>query len=160
VSSRLFGCFAWTRERTYPDEELQKGQAFRTTDVFGGSGAMFRNSQWLIVRLAMFIIQIRGGLQGNVKPYFIKYYIDHDLTGILCHPENFMALYMGLTMLAGVAGSIRGEPPFLKAGVVQGHGDEDRAPRLARAQRAAPVRATAMVGSVALLLIMAGNFFT
>jgi GPH family glycoside/pentoside/hexuronide:cation symporter len=108
----FFGCFAWTRERTYPDEEGNKPKARVWEDV----GAMFRNSQWLIVSLAMFIIQIRGGLQGNVKPYFIKYYIDHDLTGIFAITENFMALYMGLTMLAGVVGVFVANRLFLKLG--------------------------------------------
>jgi len=98
----LFGCFAWTRERNYPDEEAQRKNAVRT-NVFEDLGAMFRNSQWLIASLAMFIIQIRGGLQGSVKPHFIKYYIDQDLTGVFAITENFLALYMGLTMLAGVA---------------------------------------------------------
>ncbi|HHY85976.1 MAG TPA: hypothetical protein GYA07_10675, partial [Verrucomicrobia bacterium] len=79
----LFGCFAWTRERIYPDEENQAGNAAGSRAGFVEDlGAMFRNSQWLIATLAMFIIQVRGGLQGNVKPYFIKYYIDHDLTGV------------------------------------------------------------------------------
>lgn len=107
----LFGCFAWTRERNYPDESLQLN---RKTGVLEDLGAMFRNSQWLIVTLAMFIIQIRGGLQGNVKPYFIRYYIDHDLTGIFAVKENFMALYMGLTMLAGVGGVFLANRLFLK----------------------------------------------
>ncbi len=108
----LFGCFAWTRERTYPDEE---GNATKAT-VFEDLRAMFRNGQWLIVTLAMLIIQIRGGLQGNVKPYFIKYYIHHDLTGIFGITEYFMALYMGLTMLAGVAGVFAANRLFLKLG--------------------------------------------
>lgn len=107
----LFGCFTLTRERTYPDEGKTDGKG---TDVFADLSAMFRNSQWLIVTLAMFIIQIRGGLQGNVKPYFIKYYIDQDLTGIFAIKENFMALYMGLTMLAGVAGVFVANRLFLK----------------------------------------------
>lgn len=107
----LFGCFAWTRERNYPDESLQQT---RKTGVLEDLGAMFRNSQWLIVTLAMFIIQIRGGLQGNVKPYFIRYYIDHDLTGVFAIKENFMALYMGLTMLAGVGGVFLANRLFLK----------------------------------------------
>jgi hypothetical protein len=120
--------------------------------------AMFGNSQWLVVSLAMFIIQIRGGLQGNVKPYFIKYYIEHDLTGIFSVTENFMALYMGLTMLAGVAGVVVANRLFLEDAVVQGHGDEDRADRVARAEcPAAPLRATPLVGG-SLLLIMLGNF--
>jgi GPH family glycoside/pentoside/hexuronide:cation symporter len=75
---------------------------------------MFGNSQWLVISLAMFIIQIRGGLQGNVKPYFIKYYIQHDLTGVFSVTENFMALYMGLTMLAGVAGVVVANRLFMK----------------------------------------------
>jgi glycoside/pentoside/hexuronide:cation symporter, GPH family len=111
----LFGCFAWTRERTYPDEQIQKESA-RRTNVFEDLGAMFRNSQWLIAALAMFVIQIRGGLQGNVKAYFIRYYIDHDLTGFFGVRENFMALYMGLTMLAGVAGVFVANRLFLKLG--------------------------------------------
>jgi glycoside/pentoside/hexuronide:cation symporter, GPH family len=49
----------------------RRGSATRT-NVFEDVWAMFRNSQWLIVSLAMFIIQIRGGLQGSVKPYFIN----------------------------------------------------------------------------------------
>lgn len=109
----LFGCFAWTRERTYPDEEAQKGNVTKAT-VLEDLGAMLRNSQWLIVTLAMFIIQIRGGLQGSVKAYFIRYYIDHDLTGVFAIRENFLALYMGLTMLAGVAGVFVANRLFLK----------------------------------------------
>ncbi|MCC6231857.1 MAG: MFS transporter [Verrucomicrobiales bacterium] len=101
----LFGCFAWTRERTYPGESEVNGGS-RKVGVGEDLRAMFRNRQWVIISLAMFVIQIRGGLQGNVKPYFIKYYIQHDLTGVWGVTENFMALYMGLTMLAGVAGVV------------------------------------------------------
>lgn len=101
----LFGCFAWTKEHKYPDDEVPGGGKSKT-NAWDDVKAMFGNSQWLIISLAMFIIQIRGGLQGNVKPYFIKYYIQHDLTGIFSKTENFMALYMGLTMLAGVAGVV------------------------------------------------------
>lgn len=108
----LFGCFAWTRERNYPDEAQGGAKASVLEDLT----AMLRNSQWVIVTLAMFIIQIRGGLQGNVKPYFIKYYIDPDLAGIFAITENFMALYMGLTMLAGVAGVFVANRLFLKLG--------------------------------------------
>ncbi|MCI0747508.1 MAG: MFS transporter [Verrucomicrobia subdivision 3 bacterium] len=153
----LFGCFAWTRERVYPDEQTQK-EAARRTNVFEDLGAMFRNSQWLIVTLAMFVIQIRGGLQGNVKPYFIRYYIAHDLTGIFAITENFMALYMGLTMLAGVAGVFVANRLFLK-----------------RSWCKVTVMKTALLGSLvpnalllfvprqwweaSLLLIMVANFF-
>jgi glycoside/pentoside/hexuronide:cation symporter, GPH family len=108
----LFGCFAWTRERSYPDEAGNPPKAGIFEDLRG----MVRNSQWLIVTLAMLVIQIRGGLQGSVKPYFIRYYINHDLTGILAVRENFMALYMGLTMLAGVAGVFAANRLFLKLG--------------------------------------------
>lgn len=107
----LLGCFALTRERIYPDEVKSPGSR---AGVVEDLGAMFRNSQWWIVTLAMFIIQVRGGLQGNVKPYFIKYYIDHDLTGVFAITENFMALYMGLTMLAGVAGVFVANRLFMK----------------------------------------------
>lgn len=153
----LFGCFAWTRERSYPDEETQRSGATRT-NMFEDLGAMLRNSQWVIVSLAMFIIQIRGGLQGSVKPHFIKYYIDQDLTGILAITENFMALYMGLTMLAGVAGVVVANRLFLKMKWCK-----------------VTVMKTALLGSLvpnalllvvprqwwgaSLLLIMAANFF-
>jgi GPH family glycoside/pentoside/hexuronide:cation symporter len=53
-------------------------------------------------------------LQGSVKPHFIRYYIDHDLTGFFAITANFMALYMGLTMLAGVAGVVFANRLFLK----------------------------------------------
>jgi glycoside/pentoside/hexuronide:cation symporter, GPH family len=150
----LFGCFAWTRERTYPDEEGNAPKA----GVFEDLGAMFRNSQWLIVTLAMLVIQVRGGLQGSVKPYFIKYYINHDLTGIFAITENFMALYMGLTMLAGVVGVFVANRLFLKLGWCK-----------------VTVMKTALIGSLvpnalllavprqwwqaSLLLIMLANFF-
>jgi glycoside/pentoside/hexuronide:cation symporter, GPH family len=110
----LFGCFAWTRERNYPDEESKKNAP--KAGMLDDLKAMLRNDQWVIATLAMFVIQIRGGLQGNVKPYFIKYYIDHDLQGIFAITENFMALYMGLTMLAGVVGVFVANRLFLKLG--------------------------------------------
>ena len=119
---------------------------------------MFRNSQWLIATLAMFVIQIRGGMQGNVKPYFIRYYVAHDLTGFFAIKENFMALYMGLTMLAGVVGVFAANRLFLKLGWCK-----------------VTVMKTALLGSLvpntlllfvprqwweaSLLLIMLGNFF-
>jgi GPH family glycoside/pentoside/hexuronide:cation symporter len=153
----LFGCFAWTREHTYSDDETTGGGKSRTS-VWEDVKAMFGNSQWVIISLAMFIIQIRGGLQGNVKPYFIKYYIEHDLTGVFSVTENFMALYMGLTMLAGVAGVVVANRLFTK-----------------RQWCKVTVMKTALIGSLvpnalllfvprpwweaSLLLIMAGNFF-
>ena len=149
----LFGCFAWTRERTYPDDGAQTRASF-AQDL----RAMLRNNQWLIVTLAMFVIQIRGGMQGNVKPYFIRYYVAHDLTGFFAIKENFMALYMGLTMLAGVVGVFVANRLFLKLGWCK-----------------VTVMKTALLGSLvpntlllfvprqwwqaSLLLIMLGNFF-
>lgn len=154
----LLGCFAWTRERTYPDEEHHGSELRAKASVVEDLGAMIRNSQWLIVTLAMLIIQIRGGLQGNVKPYFIKYYVSQHLAGIFSVTENFMALYMGLTMLAGVAGVFVANRLFLKLHWCK-----------------VTVMKTALVGSLApnalllivprqwwvgsLLLIMLANFF-
>jgi GPH family glycoside/pentoside/hexuronide:cation symporter len=115
----FFGCFAWTRERYYPEENIGPAGQNKTvekTRVLEDIGAMFRNSQWVIVTLAMFIIQIRGGLQGAVKPYFIKYYINPDLEGFFSITENFMALNMGLTMLAGVAGVVFANHLFMARG--------------------------------------------
>lgn len=153
----LFGCFAWTRERAYPGEEASAGPQARV-NVWEDVRAMFGNSQWLIISLAMFVIQIRGGLQGNVKPYFIKYYIEHDLTGVFSVTENFMALYMGLTMLAGVCGVVAANRLFLRLQWCK-----------------VTVMKTALLGSLvpnsllffvprpwweaSLLLIMLGNFF-
>ena len=153
----LLGCFLWTRERSYPGEGAP-GTPVKKARVGEDLRAMFGNRQWLIVSLAMFVIQIRGGLQGNVKPYFIKYYVEHHLTGIFAITENFMALYMGLTMLAGVAGVIAANRLFLKWQWCK-----------------VTVMKTALVGSLlpnslllfvprpwweaSLLLIMLGNFF-
>lgn len=153
----LFACFAWTRERAYPEGGASGGGQAETG--FGEDiRAMFGNSQWLIVSLAMFVIQIRGGLQGSVKPYFIKYYVEHRLTGLFSVTENFMALYMGLTMLAGVAGVVTANRLFRRMQWCK-----------------VSVMKTALVGSfvpntlllivprpwwgASLLLIMLGNFF-
>src|ERR1044071_6800218 len=149
----LFGCFAWTRERSYPGDGTQNKASF-VQDL----RAMFRNSQWLMATLAMFVIQIRGGMQGNVKPYFIRYYVAHDLTGFFAIKENFMALYMGLAMVAGVVGVFVANRLFLKLGWCK-----------------VTVMKTALLGSLvpntlllfvprqwwetSLLLIMLGNFF-
>ena len=153
----LFGCFLWTRERAYPGDGAIGGNQPKAK-VWEDVRAMFANSQWLVISLAMFVIQIRGGLQGNVKPYFIKYYVEHDLTGIFAVTENFMALYMGLTMLAGVGGVVMANRLFLKWHWCK-----------------VTVMKTALVGSLvpnslllvvprpwweaSLLLIMLGNFF-
>jgi hypothetical protein len=49
----------------YPDEESKKNAP--KAGMLDDLKAMLTNSQWLIVTLAMFVIQIRGGLQGNVR---------------------------------------------------------------------------------------------
>src|SRR5690606_32643003 len=80
---------------------------------------MLTNSQWLVIALVTLIIQTRGGMQGAAKAYFVDYYLINNygsvqsgsalvswLAGIFAITENLIALFMGLTMLAGVAGVI------------------------------------------------------
>lgn len=109
----FLGCFALTRERVYHDEGRPKRNAWQ--DI----GAMFTNSQWLIIALATFIIQIRGGMQGSAKAYFVNYYLVNTFGSVQSDnpfvrwfastfsvTQNLIGLFMGLTMLAGVAGVI------------------------------------------------------
>ncbi len=109
----FLGCFALTKERVYHDEDRPKHSPWQ--DI----RAMFTNSQWLIIALVTLIIMTRGGMQGAAKPYFIDYYLINNfgsvssgyawvnwLAGIFAVTENLLALFMGLTMLAGVAGVI------------------------------------------------------
>jgi GPH family glycoside/pentoside/hexuronide:cation symporter len=106
-------CFRLTKERVYHDLDQARRNPFR--DIW----AMLTNSQWLIIALVTFIIQIRGGMQGSAKAYFVDYYLINNIGSIVSDnalirwfattfaiTENLIALFMGLTMLAGVAGVI------------------------------------------------------
>ena len=109
----FLGCFKLTKERVYPDEGQDKQTAwvdFR---------AMVTNSQWLIIALATLIIMTRGGMQGSAKAYFVDYYLINNLGSVVSDnafvswfartfaiTENLIALFLALTMLAGVAGVI------------------------------------------------------
>ncbi|MEZ5323463.1 MAG: MFS transporter [Verrucomicrobiales bacterium] len=94
------GCFALTKEHVYHDENLPKGNP--VSDV----NSMFTNSQWLIIALCTFIIMTRGAMQSAAKPYFVDYYLINNLTGTFAKTSNLLSLFMGLTMLAGVAGAV------------------------------------------------------
>jgi glycoside/pentoside/hexuronide:cation symporter, GPH family len=109
----FLGCFKLTRERVYHDADVPKHSPWQ--DI----RAMFTNSQWLIIALATFIIQVRGGMQGSAKAFYIDYYLVNNIGSIVSDnafvrwfastfaiTENLIAAFMGLTMLAGVAGVI------------------------------------------------------
>lgn len=116
----FFGCFKFTKERVYPEQEVDAAGNSKQ-NVFDDIKMMFGNSQWVIVTLAMFIIQIRGGMFGAIKPHFTKYYMQSDLGVINFYffsvdfsvNENFIGLVLGLTMLAGVAGVIAANRLFM-----------------------------------------------
>ncbi len=109
----FLGCFKLTRERVYHDEGQPKRNPWQ--DIW----AMVTNSQWLVIALATFIIQVRGGMQGSAKAYFVDYYLINTFGSVVSDnplvrwfastfsvTENLIALFMGLNMLAGVAGVI------------------------------------------------------
>jgi GPH family glycoside/pentoside/hexuronide:cation symporter len=109
----FLGCFKLTRERVYHDE----GQPRRSP--WQDIRAMLTNSQWLIIALATFIIQVRGGMAGSAKAYFVDYYLLNTFGSVVSDnpfvrwfastfavTENLISLFMGLNMLAGVAGVI------------------------------------------------------
>jgi GPH family glycoside/pentoside/hexuronide:cation symporter len=96
----FIGCFRLTKEHVYGDDNQPKQAPW--DDV----RAMFSNSQWLIIALATLIIMTRGAMQSAAKPYFVDYYLINSLTGWFAETENLLGLFLGLTMLAGVAGAI------------------------------------------------------
>ena len=111
----FFGCFALTKERIYHDEDESRPKQSPWQDI----KSMFTNSQWLIIGLVTLIIMTRGGIQGSAKAYFVDYYLVNNfgslqsdnaiiswLAGIFAVTQNLIALFMGLTMLAGVGGVI------------------------------------------------------
>jgi GPH family glycoside/pentoside/hexuronide:cation symporter len=111
----FIGCFALTKERVHHDEDDGRLKQSPWQDI----KSMFTNSQWLIIGLVTLIIMTRGGIQGSAKAYFVDYYLVNNygsvisdnalvswLAGIFAVTENLIALFMGLTMLAGVGGVI------------------------------------------------------
>ncbi|HWL63359.1 MAG TPA: glycoside-pentoside-hexuronide (GPH):cation symporter [Steroidobacteraceae bacterium] len=111
----FMGCFALTKERVHYDEDESRPKQSPWQDI----KSMFTNSQWLIIGLVTLIIMTRGGIQGSAKAYFVDYYLVNNygsvvsdnalitwLAGIFAVTENLIALFMGLTMLAGVGGVI------------------------------------------------------
>jgi GPH family glycoside/pentoside/hexuronide:cation symporter len=96
----FFGCFALTKEYVKPDPQEPK------RNVFEDLGAMFSNSQWVIIAVATLIIMTRGAMQSAAKPYFVDYYLINSLTGWFGETNNLLGLFLGLTMLAGVGGAI------------------------------------------------------
>lgn len=109
----FLGCFRFTRERVYPDAGQPTQSAWRDVE------AMFTNSQWLIIALATLIIMTRGGMQSAAKAYFVDYYLINNLGAVVSEnaliqwfadtfaiTENLIALFLALTMVAGVAGVV------------------------------------------------------
>jgi GPH family glycoside/pentoside/hexuronide:cation symporter len=96
----FLGCFVFTKEYVYHDENLEKSNPFQDIK------AMFANSQWLIIAFATLIIMTRGAMQSAAKPYFVDYYLINNLTGTFSDTSNLLSMFLGLTMLAGVAGAV------------------------------------------------------
>jgi GPH family glycoside/pentoside/hexuronide:cation symporter len=98
-------CFKLTREHVYPDANQPK------RNVLEDLGAMFSNSQWLVIAIATLIIMTRGAMQGATKPYFVDYYLITDnmpawLTWFMGSTSAKLSAFLSMTMLAGVAGAI------------------------------------------------------
>jgi GPH family glycoside/pentoside/hexuronide:cation symporter len=98
-------CFKLTKEHVYPDENAPK------RGVMEDLGAMFTNSQWLIIAIATLIIMTRGAMQGAAKPYFVNYYLITDhlpswLAWFMGSTSSKLSAFLSMTMLAGVAGAI------------------------------------------------------
>jgi GPH family glycoside/pentoside/hexuronide:cation symporter len=98
-------CFKLTREHVYPDANTPK------RNVFEDLGAMFSNSQWLVIAIVTLIIMTRGAMQGATKPYFVDYYLITDnlppwLAWFMGSTSAKLSAFLSMTMLAGVAGAI------------------------------------------------------
>lgn len=98
-------CFRLTKEHVYPDAEPRQRSVWRDL------GAMFTNSQWLIIALATLIIMTRGAMQGAAKPYFVNYYLITDhlptwLRWFMGSTSSKLSAFLSMTMLAGVAGAV------------------------------------------------------
>lgn len=96
----FLGCFALTKERIQPDDSAPR------VSPAADLKAMFSNSQWLIIALATLIIMTRGAMQSAAKPYFVDYYLINNMSGFFADTANLLSVFMGLTMLAGVAGAL------------------------------------------------------
>ncbi len=98
-------CFRWTKE--YIQADPVQAQRSPLADV----RAMFSNTQWLIIALATLIIMTRGAMQSGTKPFFVKYYLITDhmpawLAWFMGSTSSKLSAFLGMTMLAGVAGAI------------------------------------------------------
>jgi len=98
-------CFKLTKEYITADP----AQARRSP--LSDLGAMFSNSQWLIIALATLIIMTRGAMQSATKPFFVKYYLITDhmpawLAWFMGSTSSKLSAFLGMTMLAGVAGAV------------------------------------------------------
>jgi len=98
-------CFRLTKE--YIKADPIQAQRSPLADL----GAMFSNTQWLIIALATLIIMTRGAMQSATKPFFVKYYLITDhmpawLAWFMGSTSSKLSAFLGMTMLAGVAGAI------------------------------------------------------
>jgi GPH family glycoside/pentoside/hexuronide:cation symporter len=98
-------CFRLTKEHIGPDPNQSQ------RNVIDDVVAMFTNSQWLIIALATLIIMTRGAMQSATKPFFVKYYLITDhmpawLAWFMGSTTSKLSAFLGMTMLAGVAGAI------------------------------------------------------
>jgi len=98
-------CFRLTKEYIKADPVQAK------RSPLADLGAMFSNSQWLIIALATLIIMTRGAMQSATKPYFVNYYLITDhmpawLAWFLGSTSSKLSAFLGMTMLAGVLGAV------------------------------------------------------
>jgi GPH family glycoside/pentoside/hexuronide:cation symporter len=101
----FLGCFALTKEHVKTYDE--KPRISPLADL----GAMFSNSQWLIIALATLFIMTRGAMQGAAKPYFVDYYLITDslpawLPAFMATKEALLSSFLTLTFFAGFFGAI------------------------------------------------------
>jgi GPH family glycoside/pentoside/hexuronide:cation symporter len=98
-------CFRFTKEYIQADPNQPKRK------VLEDLGAMFSNSQWIIIAVATLIIMTRGAMQGASKPYFVNYYLITDhmpawLEWFMGSSSSRLSAFLSLTMLAGVGGAV------------------------------------------------------
>jgi len=151
----FLGCFALTKEHVQTYDEKPRDHPLQDL------GAMFTNSQWLIIALATLIIMTRGAMQSAAKPYFVDSYLITTnlpdwLPSFMGTLEAMLSSFLGLTMLAGVAGAITAG--FLVRGICK--------VRLMKAALAGTIVTNSLLFLIsrddvftALMLIMLSNFF-